>query len=294
MKKFFRKCCVSFLTRTCRIWPDKLYLGLLCRVRLGYKINWNNPKTFSEKLQWMKVNYCNPLYTCLVDKYRVKEYVADKLGIDYVIPNIGVWDSFNDIDFSALPEMFAMKCTHDSGGIVLCKNKANLDIAKAKKKLNKSLNYDFYYLGREWPYRNVDRKIIAEELLVSDDGEDLKDYKFFCFDGEVKCFKIELDRFSDHRADYYDKECTLLNFGEAYYPPEPNRHICFPDNIKEMISAAETLSKDIPFVRVDFYNVNGRIYFGEMTFFPAGGTCPYTSYEADLLLGSWLKLPELK
>jgi len=287
-----KKICLSLLIRACRFTPDRFFLRTNCHLRLGYKPDLEAPSTFSEKLQWLKLNYRNPAFPDMVDKYKVKAFVAERLGEQYVIPTYGVWDNVDSIDIDSLPESFILKCTHDSGGNVICRDKSRLDIRSAKSKLKKCLAYDFYYLGREWPYRSVERKVLAERLLVSDDGEDLKDYKFFCFNGVVKCFKVDLDRFSCHRSNYYDTDGNLLEIGEKYYPPLPDRKVVLPSNLAEMIRAAETLSEGIPFVRVDMYNVAGHIYFSEMTFFPAGGFLPYTSYAADLQLGNWLDLPE--
>lgn len=291
MNRIIKQCLTSSLIRTRKFWPDKLYLTILCYLRLNYFINWNHPKTFNEKLQWLKLYYRDPVWITMVDKFLVKDYVKSIIGSDYIIPTLGVWDSYDKIDFSVLPDQFVLKCNHNSGGIVICKDKTQLDLHKTSKIINQSLAQDYFFYEREWPYKSVNRKIVAEELLVPDDGEDLKDYKFFCFNGQVKCFKIDLDRYTAHRANYYDRECNLLGFGEKYYPPLSNREVKMPSNINIMISLAEKLSRNIPFVRVDFYNVDGKIYFGEMTFFPSGGTCPYTSYSADLLLGSWLDLP---
>lgn len=292
MIRLIKRCLISLIISSRKFWPDKTYLTVLCYLRLGYPINWANPKTFNEKLQWLKLNYKNPLAVTLVDKYMVKDFVSSVLGYDYIIPTIGVWECFDDINFEELPNQFVLKCNHNSGGILICRDKKTFDHKWANKVISRSLKQDYFEYEREWPYKEVKRRIIAEKLLISDDGEDLKDYKFFCFNGRVMCFKIDLDRYTFHRANYYNRNCQLLDFGELYYPPLNDRVVSIPSNINKMIVAAEKLSKGLPFVRVDFYNVNQKIYFGEMTLFPGGGTAPYTTYDADLLLGSWLELPK--
>lgn len=407
------------------------------RLVFGYELNLKHPRTFCEKLQWLKLYDRRPEYTTMVDKYAVKQYVADIIGEEYIIPTFGVWDKVEDIDWQSLPNQFVMKCTHDSGGLIICKDKSQLDIEEAKQKLNKSLCYNYYLNGREWPYKNVPRRIIAEkfmapektpvpkdlpdykffcfngepkycqvirdrntketidfydmdwkhqefvglnpvacngltpvacpenldemkdicrklakdisfvrvDLYVIDDrkyfGEltfyptsgfgvftpdewndrlgdlltlpnatgggkylfvngvitelkseydELKDYKFFCFNGKVRFFKVDFGRFVEHHANYYDTDGHLLPFGEKGLEPNPNYSIELPKNISEMFSLAERLSKNIPFLRVDFYNINGKIFFGELTFYPASGFGKWTPDKADEMIGEYLKL----
>ena len=270
--------------------PER-YIPKLFYKRMGYKLNLETPKTFNEKLQWLKLYYHNPLYTTLVDKYAVKDYVQRKLGKEYIIPTIGIWHNVANIDFHNLPKKFVLKCTHDSGSYIICKDKSKLIQVKVKRTLGKCMSKNYYYMGFEWPYKDVKACIIAEPLLEDDNYEDLHDYKFFCFNGKVKCFKIDFERFVNHRANYYDRNCKLLPFGERVCPPIFQRDLHIPATIEKMIEMAEVLSKNMPFVRVDFYDVNGRIYFGEMTFFPSSGFGKFTEEEWDLTLGSWIKLP---
>ncbi len=272
--------------------PDKEYLKLLYRCYFGRKLNLDTPCTFNEKQQWLKLFDRKNVYTEMVDKSLAKRYAAEKIGEEHIIKTYGVWDKFDDIDFDALPMQFVIKCTHDSGSIVICKNKEELDLLKVREKINHGLKTESFYYGREWPYKNVHPKIIAEELLVDAPSGDLKDYKFFCFNGVVKCFKIDFDRFINHRANYYDRDCRLLPFGEDDCPPDFNANLSFPAQIKDMIILAEKLAKGTKFLRVDFYNVNGKIYFGEMTFFPASGFGVFTDEKWDKILGDWINLDE--
>ena len=273
---------------------DKKYLSTLYWLNFGVKPNLSNPKKFSEKIQWLKLYDHNPLYTTLVDKYAVKEYVAQEIGAEYIIPLIATWESPIDINWEALPNQFVVKTNHDGGGhgIVICKDKSVFSSRKAIDELNHSYSRSSYLVGREWPYKNVQKKIFAEQYIADSNGE-LRDYKFFCFNGKVRCFKIDFNRQTYHQANYYDSQCHLLPYGEAAYPPDFNISLQIPSNIRKMFSLAEKLADGIPFVRVDFYNVNGKIYFGEITFFPAGGMSKWVGdIGVDQLWGEWLYLPE--
>lgn len=416
--------------------PDSIYLTLLFRFRMGKPLNLKNPKTFNEKLQWLKLYNRKPEYTTMVDKYAVKQYVANIIGDKYIIPTLGVWDKFDDIDFSSLPDQFVLKTTHGGGGggVVICRDKQTFDKATAKRKLESSMKSDIYKSLREWPYKNVKKRIIAEKFMAPDLGmsdlldykfycfngepklimvaggrqsgnkrfayydtewnsvdiqwgaprpdkdfekpmqleqmlkvaaqlsseipharidlyciqdnvffgeitmfdasglekinpsnmdeylgslinlpankatwgggkylivngiakpfkleyDELKDYKFFCFNGKVKFFKVDFGRFVEHHANYYDTDGNLLPFGEKSFEPDPSYNIELPNNLNEMISLAERLSMKEPFLRVDFYNVNGNIYFGELTFYPASGMGKWTTEEADVIIGNYL------
>ena len=209
------------------------------------------------------------------------------------MPTLGVWDRFEDIDFTMLPNQFVLKCTHDSGSVVICRDKKNFNLISARKKLKKGLKRNLFWHGREWPYKFVLPKIIAEKYLQDpEDTGGLKDYKFFCFDGRVKCFKVDFNRFVQHRANYYDRNKKLLLFGEEVCPPNFDYHIEIPKNIDKMIELAEQLSKGQPFVRIDFYDADGKIYFGEITFFPAAGFGRFIPKQWDEILGSWIKIPK--
>jgi hypothetical protein len=256
-------------------------------------LNLKNPQTFNEKLQWLKLYDRKKEYPLYVDKFEVKKYVADKLGEEYVVKNYGVWETVEDIDFDSLPKQFVLKCTHDSGSVIVCRDKDNFDVEGAKKKLKKKLETNLYWCGREWPYKDLKPRIIAEQYMEDAELSELRDYKFFCCNGTVKCYKIDFDRFVDHRANYYTPDCKLLLFGEVVCPPDFERFIEPPKLLNHMISFAELLSAGIPFLRVDFYEVGGKIYFGEMTFFPAAGFGKFVPDEWDKKIGDWISLPNI-
>lgn len=288
-----RKLATYLLCRIAPIIPDKLYLKWLFRLRMGYKLNLDNPQTFSEKLQWLKLYNRKPEYTQMVDKVGAKEYVAKIIGEEYIIPTIGVWDSVDDIDFDKLPNQFVLKCTHDSGGIVICKDKSKLDIESARRVLRKGLKRDFYSTNREWPYKDVKRRIIGEQYMVDESGYELKDYKFFCFDGEPKALFIATDRGvkgEETKFDFFDMEFNHLPFTNGH--PNANREIAKPQGFEEMKQLAAKLSQGQPHLRVDFYDINGKIYFGELTFYHWSGTTPFEPREWDYTFGSWIKLPK--
>ena len=270
--------------------PDRAYLGLVYRLVFGQRIDWENPKTFNEKLQWLKINDRTPKYSLLVDKYEVKKYVADILGNEYIIPNLGVWEKADDIDFDSLPEKFVLKCTHDSGSVIICKEKSSLDFNIVRASLNAHLHKSPYWFGREWPYRSVSPRIIAEPYLEDEDKQ-LKDYKFMCFNGQMKCCFVFSDRYegSGLKLNVYDRNWELMKMGRKYTKTKKN--LKQPKNYALMIEFAELLSKNIPFVRVDFYEVQGKVYFGEMTFFPNSGFTAFEPEEWDSILGDWLTLP---
>jgi hypothetical protein len=271
--------------------PDELYLRLIYRIRVGDKLDLNDPLTFNEKLQWLKLNDRQPFYSILVDKLEVRKYIADMIGEDYLIPLIGVYNSIDEIDFDYLPNQFVLKCTHDSGGIVICRDKDQIDIESVKKKLNMYMKRNYFFHGREWPYKDIKPRIICEKYMVDESETELKDYKFMCFNGKPKCMFVCLNRFSDNgpNMDYYDLE---------WNPIQVERHhknsgtlLPRPVTFEKMIEIAEKLSADIPFVRVDFYEVNGRLYFGELTLYPASGFEKYTPETYEYLFGSWIDLP---
>ena len=269
--------------------PDKTYLKLVFKSMLGYPLNLKKPETFNEKLQWLKIYNRKDIYTQMVDKYDVKNYVASVIGQEYIIPTLGVWDTFEKVDFDILPDQFVLKCTHDSGGLIICKDKQKFDLLDSKMKIDACLKSNYYSVWREWPYKNVKPRIIAEQYM-SDGGQDIKDYKFFVFNGKVKCFKIDFDRFTKHGANYYDPSGKLLPFGEKICPPNPQKNLKMPQNLNLMIELAERLASDQDFLRVDFYEINNRVYFGELTFYPATGMGKFVPEEWDKKLGSWLQL----
>ena len=289
--KYYRFFLLSKFGKTHNV-DDEEYLKKIYKVRMGKDLNLDNPKTFNEKLQWLKLHDRKPEYTTMVDKYEVKKYVADIIGEEYIIPTLGVWDNVEDIELDKLPNQFVLKCTHDSGSIVICKDKSKLDFEAAKKKLKKGLKRNLFWYGREWPYKDVKPRIIAEKYLTDMQANDLYDYKFFCFGGTVRCFKVDFDRFIEHHANYYDLEGNILKFGEADLPPIPDKKIKMSKNIDKMVELAEKLTEQYPFLRADFYDANGKIYFGELTFFPASGLGKFTPEDWDLKLGEWIQLPD--
>lgn len=273
--------------------PDRPYLKMRFWIEMGKKLDIDNPKTFNEKQQWLKINDRNPEYTKMVDKYAVREYIKEKLGEDYLIPFLGVWDNFDEIDFDSLPDQFVLKCTHDSGGLVICKDKSLLDKAAARKKINKCLKRNFYKFTREWPYKNVRPRIIAEKLMTEKNGEEIKDFKIHVFDGIPKFILVCSDRFTGNgfKEDFYDTFWVRM---EVKRPNTPNREIpCEkPHNLEKMLDLSSFLSKGIPFSRIDFYEIDGKIYFGEITFFPGSGLKNFEPEEWDYKIGEWIRLPE--
>lgn len=278
---------------------DALYLKVLFFFEMRGKIlHLKNPKSFNEKLQWLKIYDYKPEYTKLVDKLAVKNYVESRVGDEYIIPTLAVWDSVADIDWDSLPNQFVLKTTHGGGGcgVIVCSDKTKFDKIKAENKLKKSMRTNAGQTYREKPYLSVPRKIIAEKYIAdqvisnSENSADLRDYKFFCFNGKVKFFKIDFGRFVEHHANYYSPNGDLLPFGEVAYKPDPNHVENMPSNLSEMIRLAETLSANYKFLRVDLYNVNGKIYFGELTFYPAAGMGTFIPEEWDEKLGNLLAL----
>ena len=277
-----------------RLIPDRIYLQIVYFKHFRRFINFNNPKTFNEKIQWLKLNYRNEEYTKLVDKYRVKQYITKLIGEEYVIPTLGVWNNVDDIDFKSLPEKFVLKCNNDSGGIVICKNKKDFDEAKAKSFLKERLKNNGYWYGREWPYKNVKPCIIVEKYMEDSISKDIKDYKFFCFNGSMEFFDIDIDRFIEHRANYYDRNGNFLPYGITYCPPDYTKKIEMPKNLDKMIELAETISHNTVLSRIDFYEIDGQVYFGEITFYPGSGFSPFTDEKWDYKLGDMIDLPNIK
>ncbi|WP_306484185.1 ATP-grasp fold amidoligase family protein [Anaerococcus sp.] len=268
---------------------DKKYILLRFYDTFNRLMDFSDPKTFNEKLQWLKLYDRKPEYTKMVDKYKVREYISEKIGKEYLIPLLGVWDDPDDIDFDTLPNEFVLKCNHNSGlGMCICKDKNNLDIQKVKIELKKGLKEDYYLSGREWPYKNVPRKIICEEYL----GENPNDYKFFCFNGKVEYILVCSDRFESIKETFFDMNWNVAPFKRPNI--EIDDKIKIPINFNKMIELSEFLSKDIPFLRVDFYEVDNKIYFGELTFFPASGFSGFEPEGWDYKLGELIELPENK
>lgn len=292
MKIVIIKLCRLFLRYFGQFLSDSLYLKLSFFVAMGYRLNLKNPVTYNEKLQWLKLNDRNPLYTTLVDKLSVKKWVESKIGPEFIIPTLKIYHDVDEINLEDLPSQFVLKTTHygDSLGVVVCKDKSNFNLVSAKDRLAKSMTLDYYKAGREWPYKNVQRLIIAEEYKEDQFGE-LRDYKFFCFNGKVKAMFIATDRSTGNVCfDYYDEFFNHLDFVQSH--PMSGKAIEKPENFEEMIRIASVLSKGLTHVRVDLYNVNGKIYFGEMTFYHYGGMVPFHPKEWDYKFGSWLIIPK--
>ncbi|MBQ8880916.1 MAG: glycosyl transferase [Oscillospiraceae bacterium] len=262
--------------------PTQLYLKLLYRIKTGRKLHLKRPKTYSEKINWLKVYDRNPLYTRLVDKYEVRDYVEKKIGNQYLIPLLGVWDTFEEIDFAALPEKFVLKCTHDFGSVAIVEDKDSMNREEVRKMINDELKYNFYYRGREWAYKDVKPRVIAETFM-SDGKERLTDYKFFCFGGKVKFMFIATGRGSDLRFDFFSRDFQHLDVTNGV----PNADVVpeKPRLYDKMIEIAEKLSEGIDNVRVDLYEIENKIYFSEMTFYHNGGMVAFDPYEADVQLG---------
>lgn len=276
------------------LFDDKRYLQLLFKLRMGYELDLQNPKTYSEKLQWLKLYDRNPLYTELVDKHLVKAYVSDRVGSKYVIPELGLWDSPKHIEWEKLPKSFVLKTTHGGGntGVVVCKNKDELDKKTALRKLEKSMRQDLYRDSREWPYKNIPRRILAEEYIEDSATQELRDYKFFCFNGDVKFLFVGSDRQKvgeDVKFDFFDKDYNhlIIKQGHPNSAILPSKPSCF----EEMKDVARKLSQGIPHVRVDLYEANGRVLFGEMTFYHFGGMVPFEPNKWDEVFGDMIELP---
>lgn len=273
---------------------EKLYLKLLFYNNLGYWPNIDNPTTFSEKLQWLKLYDHNPEYTIMADKVKAKEWVAERIGKEHIIPTIGVWDKAEDIDFNSLPEKFVIKCNHNSGtGMYICKDKTKMDENCVRKGLAKGLKEDYYAGKLEWPYKNIPRRIIAEKFLEVNKGEnlDLPDYKFFCFNGEPEFCQVISGRNDIMSIDFFDKNWIHQPFHEPKIYPFAEIEPSKPIGYEKMISIARQLAKGIPFVRIDLYNLNGHIYFGEITFFPTAGFGGFSPDEWDKKFGDLIVLP---
>ncbi|PEZ33663.1 glycosyl transferase [Bacillus thuringiensis] len=270
--------------------PDAKYLQLKYKLIMGRKLNLKNPKTFNEKLQWLKLNDRRPEYTMLVDKYEVRQYIKETIGEEYLIPLLGVYNNFDEIDFDVLPNKFVLKPNHTSGDVFICRDKSKINYRELKSEVDKWLQREYYWLHREWPYKNVKPKIVCEKYMVDESGIDLKDYKFMSFNGEVRCSFVGLNRQSETglNIDFYDLEWEIMPFERRY--PNSGIKLEKPKNYEKMIKLSELLSREIPFVRVDFYEINGKMYFGELTFYPGSGFEEFTPESYDELLGSWIDL----
>lgn len=283
----------SILYRTSVLYPDKIFLKCFYHLNTGQKLNLDYPRGYNEKLQWMKLYYRKPEMVSLVDKIAVKEIVAERIGKEYVIPTLKTYSSVDEIRLADLPERFVLKTNNGGGnsGVVVCKDVSCFDFPAAKKKLKASLNTPMYPHTREWPYKMIKPAILAEEYKEDASGKELKDYKFFCFDGRVKVLFIGTERSTgDVKFDFYDREFNHLDIVQIH--PMSGQMIQKPKNFDRMIEIAEKLSDGWPHVRVDLYNIDGQILFGEMTFFHHGGFVPFHPEKWDTILGDYIHLPE--
>ena len=271
---------------------DEMYLKFVYRIAVGKKLNLDNPQTFNEKLQWLKLNDHKDIYTTMVDKFEAKNYVANIIGEEYIIPTLGVWDNFDDIDFDNLPNQFVLKCTHDSGGLVICEDKTKFDINKARKKIQRSLNRNFYWFGREWPYKNVKPRIIAEKFMSEYNEQFNEDaltyYKFFCFDGEPKILYISKDKGREPHTDFFDMDFNRLPIKMK----DPNSTVDNlpkkPELFDEMKELSAKLSKGLKHIIIDFYQINGQLYIGEETFYHCSGFADVKPSEWNNQMGEWI------
>ena len=267
---------------------DELYLKIYFFIYTGKWMDFGNVRSFSEKIQWLKIHNTAPEFTDMADKYRMKQYVEGKIGSGYTFPLIGVWDRFVDIDFSLLPDRFVLKTNHDSGGVWIIRDKDKVDLTRIKHEIEERFKKNYFYLGREHPYKNIPHKIIAEQYMEEAEGEDLKDYKVFCFGGEPSFIQVDLDRFTDHKRDFYDIQWDMMDFGIMF--PRSYHKIERPEHLEKMLEISRVLSADIPFLRVDLFNIKGKIFVGELTFHPGGGCEKITPVEGEYKLGDMLKL----
>lgn len=273
-----------------RFIPDKAYLKLCYFLKLHKRLNLKNPQTFNEKLQWLKLYNRKPEYTTMVDKYRVRDYIKEKIGEEYLIPLVGgPWESAEEIDFDALPDQFVLKCNHDSGSVVICRDKKTFDIEAARKKLDDCVKHNFWYLGREWHYKNVKPCIIAEKYMVDESESELKDYKVFNFDGKPEMIQVDFGRFKNHKRNLYDTDWQYIK-AAAEYPMDPEIKIDRPRQLAQMLRLAGILSKEIPFLRTDFYSIEDKLYFGELIFFHESGFEKFEPERYEYELGEKLKI----
>ena len=279
---FYRRC---FMNNT----DDREYIENMYHIRFGRRINLDNPRTFNEKLNWLKLYNRQPIYSLMADKYEVKSFVANRIGAEYVVENYGVYDCWDDIDFDALPSQFVIKGTHDSGGAFVCKDKATFNYPKVRMAVEKNLRTNYFYPLREWPYKNIKPRIIVDRFLDDHTGKELRDYKWWCFNGKPVYMYCTI-KGKDIFENFYDMDFNLVNIDHGFprHQPEFNK----PSQFGLMKSLAEILSEGIPFVRIDFFVVKDKVFFGEFTFYDWGGMRPFAEYEQDLWLGELIVLPE--
>lgn len=281
----------DILRRASHFLPDEIYIKIKYYIKFKKTLNLKKPKTFNEKIQWLKLYDRKPEYSTMVDKFEAKKYVADRIGEEFIIPNLGVWEKFDDIDFEELPEQFVLKCTHDSGGLVICRDKSKFDIVASRNKINASLKSNYFYQGREWPYKNIKPRIIAEKYMEEDSSMSLTDYKFYCFDGVPKYLYVStgLENHATASISFLTLDWKFAPFGRSDFKPFdtiPSK----PTKLHEMLEIAARLSAGNKFLRVDLYQIKNRVYFSELTFSPCGGMMPFNPPEWDEKLGKLINL----
>lgn len=288
---FYRRVILKLMSLGFFNWmPDRLYLNWKFKLVLGYSLDLKNPKTFNEKLNWLKLYDFKAEYTTYVDKYLVREYIKKTIGEEYLIPLVGIYNSIAEVKPIGLPDRFVLKCTSGSGGNIICKNKSSLDFSKSIKKLKKFLRQNYFYLNREYPYKSIKPKFVCEEF-ISDTEITPDDYKVYCFNGKARLLEFHIDRFgeTEHTCDYYDEHLNRLDFAWGTTPSDielPHKNLAV-----KLIELSEKIAAHLLHARVDWYIVGEKIYFGEITLYNGGGFEKFNSYDDDLLLGSWLRLP---
>lgn len=289
MHKLSSLCLLNWMT-------DKQLIKIRYRAVFHKKPDLDNPRTFNEKLQWMKLYDRRPEYTMMSDKYMVREFIQQKLGEEYLIPLLGKWDRVKDIDFDSLPDQFVLKCNHDSGSVIVCRDRKHFDQKETVKKLKKAMRRNMFWYCREWPYKNIKPCIIAEKLMADErQTKTLIDYKFYCFNGDPKFLYISKDLY-DHaiaRISFLNTDWSFAPFRRTDYLPMeelPEK----PVKYDEMLQIAKKLSAGMPFVRVDLYEIAGKVYFSELTFSPGSGLSPFDPGCYDEIIGQWLDLDDGK
>ncbi|MBD8591098.1 glycosyl transferase [Peribacillus simplex] len=270
--------------------PDKTFLKLVYLGQTGKKLNIDNPQTFNEKLQWIKLYDRKTRYNTYADKYAVRKYVEETIGAKYLIPLYYVYDSVEDIDWEKLPDKFVLKCTHGSGSNIICEDKNSLDIEECKIKLNYWMKKNWYWFGREWSYKDIKPRIICEKYMVDESETELKDYKIFCFNGEPKLIQVDFNRHIEHKRNLFTTNWQYID-AKIKYPTQSSFNISKPNRLDDMLKCARALSSNIPHLRVDFYSINDQVYFGEMTFYHGSGFEKFEPESLALKMGSWIELP---
>lgn len=283
----------EFLLKATRVIPDELYLRIAYRIVTGKTLHLNPPVTYNEKLQWLKLNNRKDEYTSMVDKYEVRKFIEKRIGTGYLIPILGVWNNPNEIDFDSLPDRFVLKCTHDCGGIVICKDKSQLDQKAVKMQLSVCMKHNFYYQGREWPYKNVKPRIYAEQYMSDPNAEQLTDYKVFCFNGVPKMIQVDYDRYTEHKRQFFDTKWNKMDVS-FHFLSDSKKKIAKPVVLDEMLELSQKLSVGIPHLRTDYYIVGNNLYVGEMTFFHGTGFGKWWPESFDAEMGSWLDISSIE